>query len=172
MLVLRCTQKLLKRVGPPVADPPASTTALGDWYSQPLAVGHRRFVLLASERSRLPILMPGRDVKHFAKRFPAALERVLARLGVPAAIIRRELAEMDEIIITRARLPRRGHAAAARVRGASFSRLRSPVTSPLCLDTLIPLTRPWKWRSHFAGTCRVGASLQIWRHGFTKLTPL
>ena len=37
MLVLRCTQKLLRRAGPPVADPPESTTASGDWYAQPLA---------------------------------------------------------------------------------------------------------------------------------------
>jgi hypothetical protein len=28
---------------------------------------------------RLPVLMPGRDVKHFSTRFPAALVRVLAR---------------------------------------------------------------------------------------------
>ena len=33
MIVLRCTQKLLKRIGPPLADPPASTTALGDWFT-------------------------------------------------------------------------------------------------------------------------------------------
>jgi len=51
VLVLRCTQKLLKRIGPPIADPPASTTALGDWYAQPLAIGHQRHVLLVSERS-------------------------------------------------------------------------------------------------------------------------
>ena len=83
MLVLRCTQKLLKRIGSPIADPPASTTALGDWYAQPLAIGHQRYVLLISERSRLPVLMPGRDVKHLAAHLPAALARVLAGLGVP-----------------------------------------------------------------------------------------
>jgi len=101
MLVLRCTQKLLKHTGPPVADPPASTTALGDWYAQPLAVGHQRYVLLVSERSRLPVLMPGRDVKHLAVHFPAALSRVLAGLGVPEEVIARELAEGGEIVIAR-----------------------------------------------------------------------
>jgi hypothetical protein len=54
MLVLRCTQKLLKRIGPPVVDPPASTTALGDWYAQPLAVGRQRYVLLVSEPRPTP----------------------------------------------------------------------------------------------------------------------
>jgi hypothetical protein len=66
MLVLRCTQKLLKRIGEPVADPPQSTTILGDWFAEPLAIGHQRMVLLASEHSRLPILMPARDVRHIA----------------------------------------------------------------------------------------------------------
>ena len=101
MLVLRCTQKLLKRIGPPVADPPASTTALGDWYAQPLAIGHQRYVLLISERSRLPVLMPARDVKHLAAHFPTALSRVLAGLGVPAPTIRREIAEASEIVIAK-----------------------------------------------------------------------
>ena len=101
MLVLRCTQTLLKRVGPPIADPPASTTALGDWYAQPLAVGHQRYVLLVSERSRLPVLLPARDVKHLAAHFPAALSRVLAGLEVPEDIIARELAEAGEIVIAR-----------------------------------------------------------------------
>jgi len=101
MLVLRCAQKLLTRVGPPVADPPQSTTALGDWYAQPLAVGHQRYMLLVSERSRLPILMPARNVKHLAARFPAALSRVLKGLGVPAAVISQELAEAGEIVVAK-----------------------------------------------------------------------
>ena len=101
MLVLRCTQKILKRIGSPVADPPESTTALGDWYAQPLAVGQQHYVLLVSEHSRLPVLMPGRDVKHLAVHFPAALSRVLAGLGVPEEVIARELAEGGEIVIAK-----------------------------------------------------------------------
>ena len=101
MLVLRCTQKFLKRVGPPVAEPPASTTALGDWYAQPLALGHQRYLLLVSGRSRLPMLMPARDTKHVAAYFPAALSRVLEGLDVPAPVISREIAETSEIVIAR-----------------------------------------------------------------------
>jgi hypothetical protein len=101
MLVLRCTQKLLKRVGPPIADPPESTGALGDWYAQPLAVGRQRFVLLASERSRLPVLMPGRDVKNLAANFPKALERVLLSLGVPVVSLLRELEAASDVVIAK-----------------------------------------------------------------------
>jgi len=47
------------------------------------------------------VLMPGRDVKHLAARFPHALARVLEGLSVPAAVISRELAEAGEIVIAR-----------------------------------------------------------------------
>jgi len=99
MLVLRCTQKLLKRIGQPDADPPQSTTALGDWFAEPLSVGHQRYVLLASERSRLPILMPARDVKHLARNFPGALADMLNRLGVPEAAVEREVDAAREVLI-------------------------------------------------------------------------
>ena len=99
MLVLRCTQNLLKRIGTADADPPQSTTALGDWFAQPLSVGHQRFVLLASEHSRLPILMPARDVKHLAANFPEALAEMLYRLDVPAAAVEREVAAASDIVI-------------------------------------------------------------------------
>ncbi|HZL64518.1 MAG TPA: hypothetical protein VFD50_06210 [Thermoleophilia bacterium] len=101
MLVLRCTQKLLKRIGPAITGPPESTTALGDWYAGPLAIGHQRYLLLVSERSRLPVLMPGRDVKHLTAHFPEALARVLEGLGVPAPVISREIAEAGEIIVAK-----------------------------------------------------------------------
>jgi hypothetical protein len=99
MLVLRCTQKLLKRIGTADADPPQSTTALGDWFAQPLSVGHQRFVLLASEHSRLPILMPARDVKHLADNFPEALFGMLLAVGVPISAVEREVEACDDIVI-------------------------------------------------------------------------
>ena len=99
MLVLRCTQRLLRRIGTADGDPPQSTTALGDWFAQPLSVGHQRFVLLASEHSRLPILMPARDVKHLAANLPEALAEMLYRLDVPAAAVEREVAAASDIVI-------------------------------------------------------------------------
>ena len=47
------------------------------------------------------MLMPGRDVKHLATHFPAALARVLAGLGVPEEAIGRELDEAGEIVIAK-----------------------------------------------------------------------
>jgi hypothetical protein len=99
MLVLRATQKLLKRIGKPDADPPQSTTILGDWFAQPLSVGHGRYILLASERSRLPILMPAKDVKNLARNFPDALAEMLLALGIPAESVEREVEACDDIVI-------------------------------------------------------------------------
>jgi len=81
MVALRCTKKLLARVGPPQEATEPTTTILGDWYACPLNVGHQRFVLLISEHSRLPVLMAGRDLKHLTDNFPDALAAVLWGLG-------------------------------------------------------------------------------------------
>jgi len=72
VLVPRCTRKLLARIGPPVVEPPASTTTLGDWFASQVAVSHKRFILLISEHSRLPVVMPARDARHPPRNFPDA----------------------------------------------------------------------------------------------------
>lgn len=99
MLVLRCTQKLLKRIGKPDADPPQSTTVLGDWFAQPLSVGRGRYILLASEHSRLPILMPAKDAKNLHRNFPDALAEMLFALGIPTEVDEREVEACDDIVI-------------------------------------------------------------------------
>ena len=63
MAVIRCTRKMLKRVGPPDREPPTSTTRLGDWSANLVGVGRQRFVLLVADRTRRPILLPARDLK-------------------------------------------------------------------------------------------------------------
>ena len=99
MLVLRCTQKLLRRHGPPVAAPPESTTALGDWFAQPVAIGHQRYVLLVSARSLLPLVIHARDFKRFGEVFSSTLSAALWRIGVPPAAVERELAESHDVVI-------------------------------------------------------------------------
>jgi hypothetical protein len=99
MVIIRCTRKLLQRIGPPSPDSPPSTTLLGDWYAGPVAIGHQRLLLLISARSRLPVILPGRDVKHLAQNFPEALARVLLGLGIPATAVDREVEATREALI-------------------------------------------------------------------------
>ena len=78
-----------------------TTTILGDWYAAPLSIGHQRFILLISERSRLPVIMAARDVKHLAANFPAALAHVLIGLGIAPAVVEREVAATREAVIAK-----------------------------------------------------------------------
>lgn len=99
MFVLRCTQKLLKRVGAPNAGDAVSTTRLGDWFANLVVVDRRPYVLLVSERSRLPVVFPARRVKQLGAHLPDILEEVLATLGLPASAIRREVEEMRDYAV-------------------------------------------------------------------------
>ena len=99
MVAIRCTKKLLARIGAPAAISEPTTTLLGDWYAQPLAIGRLRLILLISEYSRLPVIMPARDVKHLAKNFPAALAHVLLALGIEESAVEREVEATREAVI-------------------------------------------------------------------------
>jgi hypothetical protein len=99
MLIIRCTRKLLARIGPPTSTCAFSTTRLGDFYAQPVTVGRCRYLLLISQHSRLPVVMPGRDVKHLARNFPAALSAVLQSPELPRAAIVAEIAETRAALV-------------------------------------------------------------------------
>ena len=91
MIVIRATAKLLPRLGELVSDPAPSTTVLGDWYVKPFPVAQRRFIVLASEKSRIAVLMPGRDVASLPRAFPPVMAQVLAGLGIPPDAVAREV---------------------------------------------------------------------------------
>lgn len=99
MVVIRATQKLLRRIGPTGAAGSVSTTRLGDWTGNLLGVRHRRVVLFISERSRLPVVLPARDLEHVAQQLPLAVGAVLEALGIPADAIRAEQRAMTESVI-------------------------------------------------------------------------
>jgi hypothetical protein len=99
MLVLRCTRKLLGRLhaSPDPVDAP-STTVLGDWYATILMVRPAHLVLLVNERSRLPIVLPARELSTLLERIPDAVADTLSDLGVESHAIEREREEMRNIV--------------------------------------------------------------------------
>jgi hypothetical protein len=101
MVAIRCTKKLLARVGEPQEASAPATATLGDWYACPLNIGHQRYVLLISEHSRLPVLMAGRELRHLADNFPDALAAVLWGLGISAVAIQREVEATSEAVIAK-----------------------------------------------------------------------
>lgn len=101
MVAIRCTKKLLARIGSPSPVTEPTTTVLGDWYARPVAIGHQRLILLISEHSRLPVIMRARDVKHLARNFPEALARVLLGLGIEMSAAQREVEATREAVIAK-----------------------------------------------------------------------
>ena len=96
MTAFRCTAKLLKRLGlGNPGEPPAPRNVLGDWYANILFTRCGHYLLLLSERSRLPVLLSARDLHSFEHRFLQTLPEVLGEIGVPSHQIDRELRLME-----------------------------------------------------------------------------
>ena len=102
MVVLRCTQKLLVRLKH-AGDLPAaeSTTRLGDWYGNILRIGRCQHLLFISEQSRLPVVLPIRELQCLATVLPDAVCERLAIVGVAAADIADERMRMSELAFGR-----------------------------------------------------------------------
>jgi len=95
MLTFRVTAKVAKRLKFPLEpNPLASSGLLGDWYANLLIIRRQHLLLLVSEKTLLPVLMPAKDLASFPERLPMALTEVLSNIGIPAVKIEAELSEM------------------------------------------------------------------------------
>ena len=103
MLIVRCTAKLLGKlkVQPEPAFSPPATTRLGDWYATILPMRPSHVVLLVSESTRLPVVLPARELSTLARRIPDAIGQVLRELGVDSRVIDGELRAMAEVTFDR-----------------------------------------------------------------------
>ena len=102
MITLRCTQKLLKRLGVPKkveTSAPMPTNVLGDWYANLLHIERQQLVLCMNERSLLVVLVPAKDGKTLPARMRSAVLDLLKRIGVSDAAIEAEANAMREISI-------------------------------------------------------------------------
>lgn len=97
MYTLRCTRKLLRRLGQqPVVAPSPPTTRLGDWYANVVTVERRPFVIAVSERAYLPVVVPLREATTLRTRIQDMVGEVLLRLPVPQQAFEEELLAMDD----------------------------------------------------------------------------
>jgi hypothetical protein len=102
MIVLRCTQTLLRRLHQtPVEEAPTSSTVLGDWYANVLWVYRKPLVLAVSARTLLPVLVPAREPVSLGPRLAEALGHMLAALGIPAQRVEEEQRHMARIAFAR-----------------------------------------------------------------------
>ena len=102
MVVLRCTQKLLRRLRKrPVAKGPSSSTRLGDWYASVIFVYRKPLILAVSARTLLPVLVPARDSAALGSRLTEGVGKMLTALGIPGPQIFEEQQHMAEIVFAR-----------------------------------------------------------------------
>lgn len=101
MLIVRATQKLLQRVGPPtLRDGEQSTTLLGEWYATAL-FWKPQVALLVNEKTLLPVLMPLAPAATLPTRIAHQIATLLAAHGTPPAIIEDELHQMRPCRVAR-----------------------------------------------------------------------
>src|SRR5262245_63629740 len=102
MITLRCTQKLLKRLGAPSnteTQPP--TSVLGDWYANLIYTRPQQLVLCVNERSLLIVLLTARHRASLTARFRHSVLALLYRLKLPLSCIEAEASAMQDIRIGR-----------------------------------------------------------------------
>jgi hypothetical protein len=101
MLIVRATQKLLQRVGPPnLQVGEQSTTLLGEWYATAL-FWKPQVALLVNEMTLLPVLMPLAPAATLPTRIAQQIAAVLAAHGAPSAIVDDELQRMRSCRVAR-----------------------------------------------------------------------
>ena|SRR6267143_763112 len=100
MLVLRCTQKLLKRnPGPANGGQDTLLPTLGSWHANLIRLAHSPVVLCVNDASLLTVLVPGRDFSNFVSAFQDRLTERLGRMGLSEDTISFERAAMEIVQI-------------------------------------------------------------------------
>ena len=100
MFTVRGTQKFLDRVGRPVAEPPSSSTVLGDCYANVL-FWRPQVALFVNAATFVPVLMPFAPSSGVVARFPTAMAEVLGALGVDPWFVDSEATEMSSAVLAK-----------------------------------------------------------------------
>ena len=100
MLVLRCTQKLLKKHPGPVDDrQDALVPTLGSWHANLIRLAHSPIVLCVNDISLIAMLIPGRNFPDFVSAFQHRLVKPLRRMGLTEDAISTERAAIEIVRI-------------------------------------------------------------------------
>lgn len=76
---------------------------LGDWYATLIHAPRLQVVLVVSERTLLPVVVPAREARTLVPRFRVALAAMLLRLDVRPSVVEREMRAMDEVAVGKTR---------------------------------------------------------------------
>jgi hypothetical protein len=100
VFTLRCTRKLLRRLGAtPSSEAIAPTTLLGDWTANLLYTRPQQLVLAMNERSLLCVLVPAAPGDQLGLRLREAAAELLLEIGVPSGAVKTEVQAMEPMAI-------------------------------------------------------------------------
>lgn len=100
MFTLCCTRKLLTRMKErPEDSPPATTTALGDWYANLVQVGRQQVVVFCAAKTFLPVVVPARDIDELVKRLRTMLLEMFVIMDIPSSSLDAEFDAMDAVVV-------------------------------------------------------------------------
>jgi len=100
MVTLRCTQKLLRRLGVEPRSAGMPTTVLGDWYGTLIVARPAHLVLSVSEVTLLPVVFAAAPLSGLVPRFRDAVGGVLRALRVADDALDREMLEMADVTVS------------------------------------------------------------------------
>jgi hypothetical protein len=104
MIVLRCTQRLLRASKvEPVADSPEPTVALGEWYANVVSLPFRgrTLVVFVHSGTLLSVAAPGRVLRTTVPVFQQRLPLLLARLDLPRPWVDAQAAALSSVQLAR-----------------------------------------------------------------------
>ena len=103
MLLLRATQRVLKKLPESAVDGEVSDNALGDWYVNRIVVDRHPLLLFVSSKSLLIMLSFAKALQTLPDRFPGMVADRLRQMDVDWDWIDSEMATMHTVHVGRTR---------------------------------------------------------------------
>ena len=98
MVTLKCTRKLLKLLGGiTTEEPPAPTSALGDWYANVIPTAAGELIVFANKQTLLSVALPIEMIDTLVSAFAARVYNLLVLIDVAEKIALRESAEFRQV---------------------------------------------------------------------------
>jgi hypothetical protein len=97
MIIFHVTEKVRRRLKKPLDQYSQDhSSLLGNWYVNLLIVRRKHILLIVSEKTLLPVIIPAKFLSEFPNRFPDALSDVLIEIGIGHEKIQKELSTLTD----------------------------------------------------------------------------
>ncbi len=102
MLYLRCTRKLIDRIGQPTQVVPESTDSLFTWYAHIITIRRRNMLVIMNTSNRFPLIAYGlkkKDFTNVSDLVKSLIEKSFSKLGINPVIKAHYLEEASTVTL-------------------------------------------------------------------------